>query len=100
MTHNNVPPTARLDGIEARAGRATSPTPGDGSAIDCFNIAAEVVPALVAGFREILALHVEIEYPFPDDDGEPIRGCSGCGGRMWPCPTVRAVEAALGEDRP
>lgn len=55
------------------------------------------VPRLVAALRAVLALHVEIEYPFPDDDESPIRGCSGCGGREWPCPTVRAVEAALGE---
>ena len=60
-------------------------------------VAEELAPDMLAALRAVLDLHVEIEYPFPDDDEGPIRGCSGCGGRSWPCPTVRAVEAALGE---
>lgn len=55
------------------------------------------VPALVAALHAILDLHegapnsVSALYPDP--------ACNECGQTM-PCPTVRAVEATLGEVQP
>lgn len=54
------------------------------------------VPALVAALRAVLDLHKPEKFMDFEDT------CSGCDiGTMdpptWPCPTVRAVTAALGE---
>lgn len=61
------------------------------------------VPALVAGYRKILDLHKPVEVE-PSDT--ICRECSYqlSNGRYfgkveeWPCPTVRAIASALGEE--
>lgn len=53
------------------------------------------VPRLVAALRAVLDLHSEIWH-----DGPRCNECSEPEldePAEWPCPTVRAVEAALGE---
>ena len=56
------------------------------------------VPALVAALRAVLDLHK------PEKFMDSEETCSGCDiGTLdpptWPCQTVRAVEAALGEEK-
>ena len=52
------------------------------------------VPALVAALRAVLDLHVGVVDCC--DECSPMK-CAVCEAWEWPCDTVRAVEAALGE---
>ena len=69
----------RLDEITARCDAAT-----EGS-------------CLVAALRAVLELHVSQFDRTVDHDGEPGTYCDACNVGPWPCSTVRAVQAALGE---
>lgn len=78
--------------------RLTAAT-GDGphASMDAEFIAAarESVPRLVAALEAVAEMHAEREWrPL---DGTYIGGgsCKSCR-QPWPCPTIRAVEAALG----
>ena len=56
------------------------------------------VPALVAAVEEVLELHKPAIWPpssFSFDDPTATR-CKGCA-RRYPCPTVQAINTALGE---
>lgn len=104
----------RLDQIEARAQAAvqalmsgTTGTPPniDGlstdDALGILGDAAADVPALVLAVRAVLAAHFKVERR-----GQALTGwnaacwveCVECH-KGWPCPTVQAVEAALGGER-
>jgi hypothetical protein len=52
---------------------------------------AEDVPLLLGALDKVLALHYEDLFR-----GHLSNGCKTCGGD-YPCPTVRAVATALGE---
>ena len=82
----------RLDEIEARTVRAR-----EGRITDRYRLLDVDAPAMLAALRAVLDLHAEFYYDGPNcsqcmyidgDDVEP---------EPWPCPTVRAVQAALGE---
>ena len=111
----------RLDEIQARADAATDGAwwgsmlgthvevfAGEGSGSDPmlaselrpgdaeFIVAARTdIPRLVAALRAVLDLHKPYEQC-----REPgcCRYCEGCE-HEWPCPTVRAINAALGVER-
>ena len=51
-----------------------------------------------AALRAVLELHVSQFDRTVDHDGEPGTYCDMCNVGPWPCPTVRAVQAALGEE--
>ena len=92
----------RLDEIEARTVRAR-----EGRQIDRYMVLDVDAPAMLAALRAVLDRH----KPYPDtgmgwrDDntyGYVGAVCDACGtpdeyGAPWPCSTVRAVQAALGE---
>ena len=54
------------------------------------------VPALVAALRAVLDLHKPRNGH--DDCGHCVDPADAHWGIPWPCPTVRAVTAALGEE--
>ena len=78
----------RLGEIEVRRAHANSSLNGR------HMLVGKDVPEMLAALRAVLDLH----KPY-DDCGEPLccRGCDVCG-YGWPCDTVRAVKAALGEE--
>lgn len=88
--------TSRLEEIKARAEKVaakredTEPTFAEFAAI--IRLANFDVPALVATVEAVLALHTET----------PTRECRECTDdsmyvRPYPCPTVQAINTALGE---
>lgn len=89
----------RLDQITARAETVVGLTLGDDNARDAYNLVEDAVPDLVAAVRAVLDLHRESSAPY--DTGY----CEGCNQAQefpedWPCPTVRAIATALGEETP
>lgn len=63
------------------------------------------VPAMLAALRSVLDLHqkgnARIVVGVAGQDVEHCIGCSQISGEdliAWPCPTVRAAQAALGEE--
>ncbi len=56
------------------------------------------LPRLVAALRAVLELHVSQFDRAVDHNGEPGTYCDACNVGPWPCPTVRVVQAALGEE--
>lgn len=83
-----MPISDRLDQVEDRINE------GYGDRVALYD-----APALLAALRAVLDLHRPEKFMNFEDT------CSGCDiGTLdpptWPCPTVRAVQAALGEDAP
>ena len=111
----------RLDEIQARADAATDgPWEGDYGHFGTGIVAGRVrtgpnvigsmwrpsdgtftahartdVPRLVAALRAVLDLHKPRNGN--DDCGHCVNPADAHWGIPWPCPTVRAIEAALGE---
>jgi len=82
-----------LDAIKARAEWVIADyREGDAIAV-CFE-----VPALVAAVEAVLELHAET-YPDLIVDAEcPVCvDSTGTYAERWPCPTVTAIQSALGE---
>ena len=52
------------------------------------------LPALLAAVEAVMALHKRLTFP-DDGIGEPT-ACGHCDNETWPCPTIRALAAALG----
>lgn len=97
----------RLDQIEQHV---NDPSPATGEESD-YMVLAYHAPAMVAALRAVLDRHPMgkasvIEYT-ASGEVEHCLGCRGAHGIAhdeyglvpWPCPTVRAIEAALGEDQ-
>ena len=82
-----------LDEIEARIIRAR-----EGRHIDRYMVLDVDAPAMLAALRAVLELHVSQFDRTVDHNGEPGTYCDMCNVGPWPCPTVRAVQAALGEE--
>ena len=62
--------------------------------------ARQDVPALVAALRAVLSLHEPVEWERPD--GSVEQECRACRNdddepALWPCDTVTAITAALGD---
>lgn len=51
------------------------------------------VPRMIAALEAVTALHRRVSAPWPHSGGTFV--CRADNG-LWPCPTIRAVEAALG----
>ena len=97
-----MPMSSRLDEIKARAEKVaakredTEPTFAEFAAI--LRLGNFDVPVLVAAVEEVLELHKPAIWPpssFSFDDPTATR-CKGCA-RRYPCPTVQAINTALGE---
>ena len=73
----------RLSEVRARIIRAR-----EGRQTDRYMVLDVDAPALVVALRAVFDLH----HPFPF-----TTDCQACGQRT-PCPTIQAIEAALGED--
>lgn len=75
----------RLDQIRARITRAR-----EGRHTDRYMVLDVDAPALTEAVQAVFYLHLPL--PFTTD-------CRACGQRT-PCPTIQAIETALGEDTP
>lgn len=82
----------RLDEIRARIIRAR-----EGRQTDRYMVLDVDAPAMLAALRAVLDLHVE--HPDTGKCDECTVAPYSVHSVPWPCPTVRAVEAALGEAR-
>ena len=81
----------RLDEIEARTVRAR-----EGRITDRYRLLDVDAPAMLAALRAVLDLHKPRNGN--DDCGHCVNPAGAHWGIPWPCPTVRVVEAALGEE--
>lgn len=91
--------TERLDEIEAMA-EATFSVPEITGPLNLIGTAANV-PMLTKALRAVLALHQPIDALMnPGRHERVVKVCTGCGTdggnyQRHPCPTVRAIAAAL-----
>jgi hypothetical protein len=89
----------------ADAGGRPPGYPGSAVADAALIVAAvNALPHLTAAIRGVLAVHGAIDaVQYLGARQIPRRVCTGCGSddgnwQIWPCPTVRAITAALSTD--
>lgn len=72
-----------------------SPAWENGKPEDLAFIAAarESVPRMIAALEAVTDVHRRVSAPWPHSGGTFV--CRADNG-LWPCPTIRAIEAALG----
>ena len=93
---------SQLDAIKARAGKVTAKPENREATFAEFaaviRLAHFDIPALVAAVEAVLELHKEVQWAesWPtcihcnDGEGSPL---------AYPCPTVQAIQSALGEEQ-